>query len=420
MALYSFRLPDIGEGVAEAEIIKWHVSAGDQIEEDGLLVDVMTDKATVEMTSPVSGRVISINGEIGQMLPVGSLLAELDLEDESVSPVSSIPTPEPPAAQPAQDAEYAPQSAAPEPEEHRLPLASPATRRIARERGVPLQSIRGSGPSGRILLEDLDHYSPDEKSLRPNSLVKRPEITETKITGLRRRIAEKMQEAKRHIPHFSYVEEIDITELEALRTELNAERQADQPKLTRLPFFMRAIVRLVDAFPQVNARYDDAAGVLHSYRAAHIGIATQTEAGLLVPVVRHAEARDIWDCARELARVTATARAGKASSEELSGSTITLTSLGALGGIAATPVINHPEVAIIGPNKLVERPMVRNGQIVIRKMMNLSTSFDHRIIDGYVAARFVQKMKRLLENPALLFVEKEAGDAAAFDPGVQP
>jgi 2-oxoisovalerate dehydrogenase E2 component (dihydrolipoyl transacylase) len=286
-------------------------------------------------------------------------------------------------------------------------LAAPATRRRAYELGVPLQFVPATGPGGRITADDLDAYlAHGGAAAPPTGLTKRTAVHETKIIGLRRRIAEKMQDAKRRIPHFSYVEEFDLTELEGLRKELNEDRTEAQPRLTILPFFMRALVKLQPQFPQVNARYDDDAGVLQAYEAIHIGIATQTAGGLMVPVVRHAEALDIWDCARELGRVTQAARDGGATREELSGSTITLTSLGALGGIAATPVINSPEVAIIGPNKLVDRPVVRDGQIVIRTLMNLSSSFDHRIVDGHDAARFVQALKRLIERPAHLFLDR--------------
>jgi 2-oxoisovalerate dehydrogenase E2 component (dihydrolipoyl transacylase) len=424
MGVFTFRLPDIGEGVAEAEIVAWHIKVGDVIAEDQPTLDVMTDKATVEMTSPIAGRVSILHGEIGQRVPVGSVLIELETDGVHEKPVaaqnappvqpSSSPAPKPVSpSRPTAPPEPAPPEARPlasvvprrPPGEK--PLAAPATRQRAFELGIPLQFVPGTGPGGRITPSDLDHWiagAATPAPVRPG-LAERTGVTETKIVGLRRMIAEKMQEAKRRIPHFSYVEEFDLTELEALRLELNANRSEDRPKLTLLPFFMRALVKLVPVFPHVNARYDDEAGILRSYDALHIGIATQTAGGLMVPVVRHAEARDLWDCARELARVTEAARKGKATRDELTGSTITLTSLGALGGIAATPVINQPEVAIIGPNKLVERPTVIQGQIAVRKMMNLSTSFDHRIVDGYDAAQFVQALKRLVERPALLFMD---------------
>lgn len=415
MARYQFRLPDIGEGVAEAEIGAWHVAVGDRIEEDQALVDVMTDKASIEMTSPVNGTVVAIHGEVGARMAVGATLVELEIDGDNAAAESSAEN-APAADQPAAVAQEIPRAAismkangAAAQESsvalHERPLASPATRRRARERGIPLHLVTGTGPRGRITSADLDAYAAQSQTVVcASGSAARTGITEIKIIGLRRRIAEKMQEAARRIPHFSYVEEFDMTELEALRRDLNAERGADQPKLTLLPFFMRALVKLAGEFPQVNARYDDDAGVLHCYDAVHIGIATQTDGGLMVPVVRHAETLDLWDCARELIRVTAAAREGRAKREELSGSTITLTSLGALGGIAATPIINHPEVAIVGPNKLVERPVVLNGQVAIRTLMNLSSSFDHRIVDGHDAARFVQRMKRLIERPALLFM----------------
>ena len=388
MGLYLFRLPDVGEGVAEAEIGAWYVKAGDVIQEDAPLVDVLTDKASVEITSPVTGKVLAVHGETGDFAPVGSVLVELEVEGQGEAAPEAAVEPVEPAA-PA-----APKSA-PQP----APLAAPATRHRADELGVSLSSVTGTGPEGRVLPGDLDAHA--EPASAP---IKSDGVTEIRIVGLRRKIAEKMQAAKRNIPHFSYVEEFDLTELEALRKELNDSHGADQPKLTLLPFFMQAVVKLRSEFPNVNARYDDEAGILRTYDAVHIGIATQTPNGLVVPVVRHAETLDLWDCARELARITKAARDGTASREELSGSTITLTSLGALGGIAATPVINAPEVAILGPNKLVDRPVVRDGQVVIRTLMNLSSSFDHRIIDGFDAASYVQRLKRLIEKPALLFI----------------
>ncbi len=281
-------------------------------------------------------------------------------------------------------------------------------RRRAEELGIQLQFVPGSGPAGRIEHADLDNYiaSGGNTSVPPGAggYAQREGVEEIKVIGLRRKIAEKMQEAKRRIPHFAYVEEIDMTELESLRAHLNATRKSDQPKLTLLPFLMRGLARLLPAWPQINARYDDDAGVVHRHAAVHIGIATQTANGLIVPVVRHAEALDIWQAAVEVARIAQLTRDGKASREELSGSTITITSLGALGGVVTTPVINHPEVAIIGPNAIVPRPVVRDGQIVVRKMMNLSSSFDHRVVDGYDAAEFIQKLKALLEHPATLFM----------------
>lgn len=425
MGRYLFRLPDVGEGVAEAEVVVWHVKPGDMIKEDQSLVDVMTDKATVDMTSPVDGTVTAIHGEIGSMLPVGAVLVELEVEGEGnaagePAAVPASPDPAPiekfavmqasaPEPKPAAVPVRAPITATPRRKPGEAPFASPATRHRAFELGIPLQYVSGTGSGGRILAEDLDAYiASGGQPSAPTGLFEKTGIDDTRIVGLRRKIAEKMQDAKRRIPHIAYVEECDLTELESLRAELNAGRRDGQPKLTLLPFLMRALVRVLPEFPQINARYDDDEGVLHKYEGIHIGIATQTPGGLMVPVVRHAEARDIWDCATELARVAAAAKAGSATRDDLSGSTITLTSLGTLGGVVSTPVINHPEVAIIGPNKLVERPVVQGSFITVRKMMNLSSSFDHRIVDGYDAALFIQRVKRLLEHPALIFMEDAA------------
>jgi 2-oxoisovalerate dehydrogenase E2 component (dihydrolipoyl transacylase) len=287
-------------------------------------------------------------------------------------------------------------------------VASPAVRQRAHELGIELQFVPGSGPGGRIGHDDLDTFIASGgrgAAVAKSGYTQRDGVEEIKVIGLRRRIAEKMQDSKRRIPHFAYVEEIDMTELESLRAHLNATRKPEQPKLNVLPFLMRALVKVLPDYPQINARFDDEGGVVHRHAAVHIGIATQTANGLIVPVVRHAEARDIWDSAAEVARVAALARDNKASREDLTGSTITITSLGALGGVVTTPVINHPEVAIVGPNAIVERPVVREGQIVVRKMMNLSSSFDHRVVDGYDAAEFIQRLKALLEHPAMLFME---------------
>src|SRR6202012_5144903 len=281
-------------------------------------------------------------------------------------------------------------------------------RHRAEEMGIKLQFVPGTGPAGRITHEDLDAYvaSGGRAGVARGSNSAQPDgIDEVKVIGLRRRIAESMQNAKRRIPHFAYVEEIDMTELESLRAHLNKTRRADQPNLTVLPFLMRALVNVLPQYPQINARFDDEAGVVHRHHAVHIGIATQTANGLIVPVVKHAEARDVWDSALEVTRVSTAARENKAGKDELTGSTITITSLGTLGGVATTPVINYPEVGIIGPNAIIERPVVRDGAIVIRKMMNLSSSFDHRVVDGYDAAEFIQKIKALLEHPAMLFMD---------------
>jgi 2-oxoisovalerate dehydrogenase E2 component (dihydrolipoyl transacylase) len=415
MGNFTFRLPDIGEGVTEAEITAWHVAVGDTVEEDQPLADVMTDKATVELTSPVAGKVLAMRGEVGDLVPVRSTLVELETEGkageepakaevktEASKPANSSQAPAPAQSKPAAPAESK-QVAKPTSPAGAAPLAAPATRRLAHERGIDLAHVPATGKGGIITPDDLERFA-KSGSADQSARTRRTGVEEIKLTGMRRKIAERMQDAKRRIPHFTYVEEFDMTELEALRAELNAERHEDQPKLTLLPFFMQAIVQLRGEFPHVNARYDDEAGVLQVHEAVHIGIATQTDAGLMVPVVHHVEALDIWECARELTRAADAARNGTATREDLSGSTITLTSLGALGGISATPIINSPEVAIIGPNKLVQRPVVINGQVVVRTMMNLSASFDHRIIDGHQAARFVQRLKRLIERPALIFI----------------
>jgi 2-oxoisovalerate dehydrogenase E2 component (dihydrolipoyl transacylase) len=431
MGRYVFKLPDVGEGTAEAEIVAWHVTIGDHVHEDQNLVDVMTDKATVEMTSPVSGVVVSLNGSPGDMAQVGAPLVELEIEGagnvktngheapakaaEKHAPVAKSQTPAPKAA-PVVKAEEPKTSAIAKSETRSAvvarvpgtkPLASPSVRARADELGVKLQFVPGTGPAGRISHADLDAYALAGGGVPSPAQVyaKRDGVDEIKVIGLRRKIAEKMQESKRRIPHFAYVEEIDMTELEALRAHLNATKRADQPKLTLLPFLMRGLVKLLPQYPQINARFEDDTGIVHRHKAVHIGIATQTANGLIVPVVFHAEARDIWDSAAEVARVAQLTRDGKAGKDDLSGSTITITSLGALGGLVTTPVINHPEVAIIGPNAIVERPVVQGGQIVVRKMMNLSSSFDHRVVDGYDAAEFIQKLKGLLEHPATLFMD---------------
>ncbi|HJU20052.1 MAG TPA: dihydrolipoamide acetyltransferase family protein [Stellaceae bacterium] len=418
MGRYLVKLPDVGEGTTEAEIVAWHVAPGQEIREDDPLVDVMTDKATVEIPTPVAGTVVTLHGAVGDKRPVGSELVLLDVAGQGNVAESTVP-PVPEAA-PAKTMAAAARTAGPELVEgppasqpaavtaapHRTgkPLASPAVRRRAWDLGIALQFVPGTGPGGRITRQDLDAYA--AASARPGGPAPGMQPDETEpipITGLRRAIAEHMQGAKRHIPHFSYIEEVDVSALEDLRGALNT-RHDDRGHLTLLPFLMRAIVRAVADQPDLNARFDDEAGILHRHRAVHIGVATQTGNGLLVPVVRHAEALDLWQSAAELRRLADAARAGKAARAELSGSTITITSLGALGGLAATPVINHPEVAIVGVNRIAERPVVRDGQIVVRKMMNLSSSFDHRIVDGWAAASFIQRLKRDLEQPALLFV----------------
>jgi 2-oxoisovalerate dehydrogenase E2 component (dihydrolipoyl transacylase) len=410
MSRFTFKLPDVGEGIAEAEVVAWHVSVGDAVAEDQPLADVMTDKATVELTSPVAGRVVERNGVEGEVIAIGSPLVVLETgaaDKAAVAEAKPEPEPEP---------EPVPTAAmAPEPEPAQTPptapalspvvLAAPAVRERARALGLDLGQIAGSGPDGRVTHADLDARLTGGAPARGGGLAEREGVEVVKVIGLRRRIAEKMQDAKRRIPHFAYIEAVDVTELEALRAHLNQTHGASRPKLSLLPFLMRALVQALPAWPQINATFDDEAGVVHRHAPVHIGVATQTPAGLIVPVVRHAEALDLWAAASEVARLASAARAGKAAREELSGSTITITSLGALGGIATTPVINAPEVAIIGPNKIIEQPVVRGGQIVPRKMMNLSSSFDHRVVDGYDAAEFIQKVRSLLENPATLFLD---------------
>ena len=401
MARYEFRLPDVGEGVAEAEITAWHVAVGDEVQEDQLLAEVMTDKATVEMESPVVGRVIELGGAVGDQLPVGSVLVVLETEAEAPA------VPEQPATEPSSRVVPAPAAAAPAAKTGApfVPgsgpvAASPAVRKRARDLGIDLAQVPSTGD--RIRHADLDAFLTARGGSRapsPAAAALEEGDEQIKIVGLRRRIAAAMQEAKRRIPHFSYVEEINVTALEELRTKLNAE---GEPHLTLLPFLVVALCRAAAEFPQVNATFDDEAGVVTHHAAVHMGIATQTDAGLVVPVVRHAQSRDLRDLASEITRITAAARAGTIGSELLSGSTITISSLGPLGGIVSTPVINRPEVAIVAVNRIAERPTVVNGKIAIRKLMNLSSSFDHRIVDGWDAARFIHKVKELLETPDLL------------------
>jgi 2-oxoisovalerate dehydrogenase E2 component (dihydrolipoyl transacylase) len=437
MGLYAIKMPDIGEGIAEVELVAWRVQPGQTVKEDQILADVMTDKATVEIPSPVAGKVAALGGEPGQVMAVGSELIRLEVEGEgnvkagapagvaaqaAVAAPVAAPTPArataAPVAESAPDAEppqaaptrATPSRAAPAPMRAPgdKPIASPAVRRRAWELGIELQFVHGSGPAGRITHDDLDVYLASRGqpmgSAAPGRRERHGEEA-VPVIGLRRKIAQKMQEAKRRIPHFSYVEEIDVTELEALRAQINAKHAASRGKLTLLPLIARAVVLAVEEFPQMNARFDDDAGVVTRYRPVHLGIATQTDGGLMVPVLRHAEAQDLWGFSREVTRLAEAARSGKAARDELAGSTITISSLGALGGLVTTPVINHPEVAIIGVNRIVERPMYQGGAVVPRQLMNLSSSFDHRVVDGMDAARFIQAIRALLEHPAMLFVE---------------
>ncbi len=489
MAFRSVKLPDIGEGVAEAEVVAWHVKVGDAVREDQPLADVMTDKATVEIPSPVHGTVAALGVEAGQMLAVGGELVRLDIGGEASAPEPRATTgvdvsadveaaenaeagqpvselepaadglePRPPIpTSPAPHAEVpgeagprstqnrgasfeAPLRSAPQSlprtgsgdeERGRLqpaagrrsnplpsgpprpagekPVASPAVRKRALEAGIDLRQVHGTGPAGRIGHEDIDAYlsAGDEPATATPVIGRQPNtaVEEIKVIGLRRRIAQKMADAKRKIAHFSYVEEVDVTALEELRAALNTRYAATRPKLTLIPFLVQALVRTVPDFPQMNALYDDDAEVIHRHAGVHVGIATQTPNGLMVPVLRHAEARDLWDSAAEVKRLADAARGGIAARDELTGSTITITSLGALGGIVSTPVINRPEVAIIGVNKQMMRPVWRDGAFAPRLIMNLSSSFDHRVVDGYDAAMFVQAIRALIETPALLFMD---------------
>ncbi len=424
MARFEFRLPDIGEGIAEAEIVGWHVKVGDRVSEDQGVADMMTDKATVEMESPVSGIVTELAGDVGDMVPIGSTLLVIETEgEEEASPraTSAAPMGEPapviekvpePEREPGTD-QSPPLHFIPEPHpeatEISIPLpaaqalASPAVRARAKELGIDLARIKAR-EDGRIRHADLDaflSYSAGQ-GYRPAGAKRTDE--EIKVIGMRRRIAENMAASKRNIPHFTYVEEIDVTQLEDMRGDLNANR-GDRPKLTLLPLLIVAICKALPGFPMINARFDDEAGVVTRHGAVHLGMATQTDAGLMVPVIRDAQDRNVWQLAAEITRLAEAARSGKAKSEELSGSTLTITSLGPLGGIATTPVINRPEVAIIGPNRVIERPVIRNGEIVAAKLMNLSISCDHRVVDGWDAASFVQAIRKLLETPVLLFAD---------------
>ena len=444
MARFEFRLPDIGEGIAEAEIVAWHVAVGDRVEEDQGLADMMTDKATVEMESPVSGTVVSLAGEVGDQVPIGSTLVVIETEGEASAEPASAPMPvsdeveeqieaenpgveeateilpgtgrgtagevgggggAPQATQPVEAPLHQP-AAGPPPRagEELKVLASPAVRARAKDLGIDLAEVRHDGQHVRHA--DLDaylRYSAGQGYHAPHASRAR-EDQPVKVIGMRRRIAENMAASKRAIPHFTYVDEIDVTALEEMRGDLNANR-GNRPKLTMLPFLIVAICRTLPDFPMLNARYDDEAGVVTRHGRVHLGMATQTDAGLMVPVIRDAQDKNVWQLATEITRLAEAARTGKAKSEELSGSTLTVTSLGPLGGVATTPVINRPEVAIIGPNKIVERPMFRGDDIVRAKLMNLSISCDHRVVDGWDAASYVQAVRKLLETPVLLFAD---------------
>lgn len=430
MGKYYYNLPDLGEGLVEAEIADIHVKVGDLVTEDQMLIDMMTDKATVEMPSPVDGKILSINGKAGDMITVGTAMVIIEVEGagnadaEAVAPkvaVESAPevipeaAPAPVAPAPVAPAPVAPVVAAAPAlvmagTTRDKPLASPAVRRQALEADVDLSQVPGTGPAGRISHQNLEDFIAAGGRMAQALSVgsgrqKRTAIEEIPVIGIRRKIAARMELSKRTIPHYSYVEEIDVTEVEKLRVFLNGNRTEDQPKLSILPFIMMATCKGMEKFPDCNSHYDPENSLVRKFAPVHLGIASQTPNGLMVPVVSHAETRDIWDMATEMMRVSSAARAGKAKREELSGSTVTITSLGRIGGIVTTPVINYPEVCIIGVNKIVARPMVMNGtDIQIRQMMNLSSSFDHRVVDGYVAAEFIQFIKGALEQPATLFM----------------
>tara|TARA_R110000782_G_scaffold182437_1_gene272603 strand:- start:8123 stop:9373 length:1251 start_codon:yes stop_codon:yes gene_type:complete len=413
MARYIFKLPDIGEGTAEAELVAWHVQVGDRVDEDQPVADVMTDKATVELTAPVAGRVAVLHGSVGEMAAIGGPLIEFETDEEAAAPdneQSKVETPAPAPANAAQST-AAPVTASARP---KRPKAAPAVRGRAKALGIALEDVQGTGPEGRIRQSDLDsHLANRQQSSAAPAPAARPvpapapalsgtEFEEVKLAGLRKRIAAKMELSTRQIPHFSYVEEIDVTELEQARENLNLRYSGTRPKLNLLPFLIRALCVVLPRYPQINAHYDEASATVRRYRPVHLGMATQTGNGLMVPVLRHAKQKNLWELADEILRLASAARDGTAKSEELSGSTITLTSLGRLGGIVHTPVINHPEVAIIGPNKIVERVMIEQGEMRVRKMMNLSSSFDHRVVDGHDAASFIQDIRLLLESPVAL------------------
>jgi len=434
MGLHVIKLPDVGEGVAEAELVEWLVDEGQNVREDEILASVMTDKATVEIPSPVEGKVVWRGADVGEIVSVGAPLIRLEVEGagnvaegahedapaKEEAPAKEAPPAEEPAKTKKTEAKPQPVAAAPAPvpspvpsgqgrvrAEGEKPVASPALRKRAADAGVDLKYVTGSGPAGRITHEDLDRYFESGGEGAGPRVGRRADtsVKEIPVIGLRRRIAEKMARAKSRIPHITYVDEVDVTALEELRTRLNAERAEGQAKLTILPFLMRAMSRAIAEQPQLNAHFDDEAGVIRQYGGVHIGVAAQTASGLVVPVVRHVEARGLRDCASEVARLAEAARDGRCTREELSGSTITITSLGAIGGIVTTPVINHPEVAIVGVNKIQTLPRWDGAQFIPRKVMNLSSSFDHRVIDGWDAAVFVQKIRSLLEAPATIFIE---------------
>ncbi|MAU85517.1 MAG: branched-chain alpha-keto acid dehydrogenase subunit E2 [Euryarchaeota archaeon] len=430
MAKYDFKLPDIGEGVVEGEVVTWHVSVGDSVSEDDPIVDVMTDKATVTIPSPTDGTVLSLNGEVGDMVAVGSVLIEFDTDGTSIATSNDAKEAETEVSEEEEPIEEKKLPAKipekikvqppeiPKPIETLAPeipvsssktvLASPAVRRRARESGIDLSSLNGSGPAGRIRHADIDAFVAGSGSIMGAPPVayttKRSGVSEIKIVGLRRKISEQMVKSAFSIPHFSYFEEVDVTELEKLRQTLNAGRGEDQPKLTYLPFIMLALAKIMPEHPECNGYFYDDEGVVHRHEAVNLGIATQTDRGLYVPVVKNVEAMDIWQAAGDLIRVSGAARTGTASLDDLTGSTFTITSLGREGGLGATPIINHPEMAILGVHKAREMPVIRSGNVVVRRIMNLSSSFDHRVVDGADGANLIQHLKRMLEHPAMIFM----------------
>ena len=428
MTEQSFKLPDIGEGITEAELSEWLVKVGDEVREDDPICEVTTDKATVEIPAAATGRVTWVGGEAGDVLAVGSELIRIETDADAApqAPEREDPAPEPapkpesepepeapakpakqpePPAKPARRAQQ-PASAAMARNAAGRPLAAPSVRGRALEMGIDLRQLRGTGPAGRILHEDLDAYAESGGAAAPGSGLRRRDTTEeVRITGVRRKISERMSLAKSRIPHFSIIEEVEVDALEDLRASLNARFADNRGKLTLLPFVIRALSEAVLDHPEINAHFDDEASVVTRHAALHCGIATQTETGLMVPVLQHAEAMDLWEAARDIRRLSDTARARRIAPENLSGSTITITSLGPLGALATTPIINHPEVAIVGINKIAVRPVWDGHAFQPRRVMNLSCSFDHRVVDGWVAAEFVAKLKALLETPAMLWME---------------
>ena len=400
MSRYVFKMPDLGEGTVTAEVVEWKVKVGDTVKEDQIIAEVMTDKAAVEIPAPVSGRVLSVTGQPGDMVAVGAELIAFETSEVS-DPAPAAAAAVVPAASPAPAAAPVDFGAT------TRVMASPATRRKAHVAGVDLATVNGTGPGGRISAQDIESAIAGKggAGAKPVSHAPRKGVEEIKIIGVRRVIAERMSAAKRNIPHFAYVEEVDVTELESLRQYLNSRLAKGSPSLTYLPFLVAALVRVLESFPQCNATHDAERNLILRHAAAHVGIATQTPDGLKVPVVRHAEARSLHDLAAEIRRVSEAARSNKATRDELVGSTITVTSLGRLGGIASTPVINAPEVAIVGVNKAVDRQVVIDGAIAIRRIMNLSSSFDHRFVDGFDAAAMIQALKEKLEHPATIFIQ---------------